>query len=302
MATGNVLFVSQTDTGSDRIVAFWDMRGRESFVQVTNTSSEKITIHVQIFDIASPFLECEECNFNDMLSPNDTHVYNVQDIMTNQIFPPFTPMPSVPACTGITPNSYGFMVISYGGTSPNRPLIGMFRVIDDLGYEYRANAPGEDEFTKGDYSIVNFSSANGNNLSDLVGITYVSLDETNVLTAPGILATFDDILSWDAVEFDTSCSPTTFSCAVGNFDKAIDNSLPNSKGQINRLCASSQLDSFSSGWLDMPFTGFVCTDPRASSSTPLGICNKTGWFFGLVGLNNGDGTGSMDSWWQEEGR
>jgi hypothetical protein len=306
MASGNSLYITQTDTGSDRIVAFWDMRGRESFVQVTNTSSEKINIHVQIFDILSPFgllAECDECNFDDMLTANDTHVYDIQQIMTNGI-PPLL-IPSVPACQGLTPNSYGFMVISYIGDSDgslhHSPLIGMFRVIDELGYEYRANAVAEPHEGQrriyGDRAVVNFSLANGNNLSDLVGIVYHSIDDFEVEAGPQFAALFTDILSYDSVEFDTSCSDTTFSCSPGNFDKGIDASVPNSKGEINRICATNQLNNFSSAWLDMPFAGFLCRDGDGDLIT----CPDTMWFHGLVGLNNGDGTGSMDSWWQEEG-
>ena len=258
---------------------------------------------MQVFDIASPFVECEECNFDDMLTANDTHVYDIQDIMTNGI--PSLLIPSVPACQGITENSYGFIVISYTGNSAgghnHSPLIGMFRVIDELGYEYRANAVAEEHEgpgrINGDRTVVNFSLANGNNLSDLVGIVYEDLGPSSVDAGPRLAASFGDILSYDDIEFDTSCSPTTFSCAVGNFDKGIDNSVPNSKGQQNRICPTAQLDNVSSAWLDMPFTGFVCRDANGDITT----CGKM-WFHGLVGLNNGDGTGSMDSWWQEEGR
>ncbi len=257
-------------------------------------------------------LECEECNFDDMLTANDTHVYDIQQIMTNGI--PSLLIPSVPACQGLTPNSYGFMVISYfavsgGSHTIHSPLIGMFRVIDELGYEYRANAVAEQhdrpqQFQPiiGNRTIVNFSLANGNNLSDLVGITYRSINDFEVEAGPQFAALFTDILSYDDVEFDTSCSDTTFSCSPGNFDKGIDASVPNSKGEQNRICATNQLNPLgdnTSAWLDMPFAGFVCRDGDGDIVT----CPEFDmWFHGLVGLNNGDGTGSMDSWWQEEGR
>ncbi len=314
MASDNYPYVTQTDTGSDRIVAFWDMRGRESFVQVTNTSSEKINIHVQIFDIMNPLSECFECNFNDMLTPNDTHVYDMQGMMTNQIFPPFTPMAPRAVCGGITGNSFGFMVITFtgvtGGGNVWAPLIGMFRVIDDLGYEYRANAPAEQHEGKGrilgNNTIVNFSLANGNLLSDLVGIVYATTgDPTRVEAGPGIGAAFDPIMSYDDGEHDTSCPPTLFSCAEITFDRGIDFSVPNSAGQINHLCLTAQLDAIgvSSAWLDMPFAGFLCRDENGDSIRCIDGQDApytNVWFHGLVGLNNGDGTGSIDSWWQEE--
>ena len=44
------VLIDQTDTGSNRVVAFWDTReGADSFIQVTNTSTEKINIHVQLY-------------------------------------------------------------------------------------------------------------------------------------------------------------------------------------------------------------------------------------------------------------
>ena len=294
---GNIPIIDQTDTGVNRLVAFWDTRTRDSFIQVTNTSSEKVTIHVQVWDVGSAFVECEECNFDDMLTANDTHVYDVENMVTNAILPS---MPSVPVCTEIEPGTYGFMVISLA-EGPSFSLIGMFRIIDELGYEYRANAAGEDAIADiGFDNVVNFSSANGNNMSDLVGITYLDINQSTVFAHPGVFTTFgsiqDPIQIFDEGERDTSCSPTTFSCAVGALDKGIDNSLPNSKGQLNRVCATSTLSSNTSGWLDMPFNTFGCT-----AASGFGVdgtdCTEIPWFVGFVGLNNGDGTGTFDSWW-----
>jgi len=301
---GNVPIIDQTDSGVDRLVAFWDTRGgegigvgRDSFIQVTNTSTEKISIHVQIFDNGSPFTDCEECNFNDMLTANDTHVYNIENLMTNAL----PTMPSIAVCTGIGSGTYGFMVISRTA-GPSFSLIGMFRIIDALGYEYRANAAGEDLAADvGQQNVVNFSLANGNNLSDLVGITYVSLGSGSVYASPGVFTVFgslsDGIIMYDQVEVPQSCSPTTFACAIGALDKGIDNSLPNSQGQLNRVCATSTLDTNTSGWLHMPWSTFGCTDPLVQDPENPGDCAFNPFFVGFIGLNNGDGTGSMDSWW-----
>lgn len=297
MAQPPTLIIDQTDTGVNRLVAFWDTRQRDTLIQVTNTSGSLVGIHVQLFDVNSLFTECEECNFDDELTGFDTHVYNLEDMMTNAI--PGV-KPSVPVCTEIGPGTYGMAVISrtFG---PNFALIGVFRIIDESGYEYRTNLAGEDVnfFTKlADQEVVNFSDANGNNLSDLVGLTYISINSGTVLAGPGITATFgsvaDEILIWDEIEVDQSCSPTTFACAVGFMDKGIDNALPNSKGQLNRVCPTAILDSNSAGWLDLPFTGFGCLDPDPNACLP----QQPHRFMGYIGLNNGDGTGSMDSWWE----
>ncbi len=199
MATQQLIpVIDQTDTGSDRLVAFWDTRGRDSFIQVTNTSDEKITIHVQVWDVGSDVIECEECNFDDMLTPNDTHVYDVENMMTNAI--PSLLIPSVAKCTEIGPATYGFMVISYGGESVSSPLIGMFRIIDEAdGYEYRTNAAGFNDIPDNSaedalYNIVNFNEANGNDLSDLVGITYASISDDFVYASPTVLTKFGSLL------------------------------------------------------------------------------------------------------------
>jgi hypothetical protein len=146
---------------------------------------------------------------------------------------------------------------------------------------------------------VNFNEANGNVLSDLVGITYADVSDDFVYASPTVLTKFgsllDEIFIVDENEDPTSCSPTLFSCAVGNMDKGIDNSLPNSKGENNRLCAVSTLDTNTSGWLGMPFDTFLCFDPEVGGAD--GICDFDMEFVGFIGLNNGNGTGSMDSWW-----
>ena len=299
---GFPLIIDNTDTGGNRLVAFFDTRGRDTFIQVTNTSNSKINIHVQIFDVNSQFqTECEECNFNDMLTAGDTHVYDMENLVTNM--GPIPPLnPSIPVCQGLGADTYGFMIISLT-VGPDGSLIGMFRIIDELGYEYRTNAVNTEippAFFIGDNNIINFSTANGNNLSDLVGITYVALNGS-VYASGGVSTTFGDAFNsniiYDSDEFPTSCSPTTFACKVGFLDKGIDNSLPNSKGQTNRVCSTSTLDANTSGWLHLPLSTFGCADPL--------VCNADGtfdfpaepWFVGFVGLNNGDGTGSMDSWW-----
>jgi len=300
--------IDQTDTGVDRIVAFFDTRGRDTFIQVTNTSSSKVNIHVQVYDVLSPFRECEECNFPDMLTGNDTHVYNVEDIMTNAIavgnpqFP--SGMPSVARCTELGPDTYGFVVITRTSGDSNS-LIGMFRIIDESGYEYRANAAGSEDFGRNEFTrdeVVNFSDANGHNLSDLVGITYVDVANSNLVHAsPGVMTNFgtanNEVLIWDEIELPTSCSATTFACAENLLDKGIDNSLPNSKGELNRVCPASTLATNTAGWLDLPFGSFTCTDPLVTNPGTT-ECNQRPHFVGFIGLNNGDGTGSMDSWWE----
>jgi hypothetical protein len=50
----------------------------------------------------------------------------------------------------------------------------------------------------------------------------------------------------------------------------------------------------------MPFIDYVCIDPDGTpeqcSVDVFGIDDNQIKFVGFLGLNNGDGTGSMDSW------
>lgn len=286
----DIPIIDQTDTGVDRLVAFYDTRGRDTFIQVTNTSSDGVSIHVQIFQAPGTVQQCEELDFDDFLTGHDTHVYDVENIVTNGGID----------VADIPTGQYGFAVISRS-SGASSSLIGMFRIIDESGYEYRTNAAGgDDPFSDSSVSsVVNFSSANGNNLSDLVGITFVEISSDTVYASPGVIASFgnplNEVLIYDQVEFDTSCSSTSFSCTSTQIDKAIDNSLPNSLGQNNRICGTSILNSNNSGWLDLPFNAFICTDGFVGTD---GVCDFDPSFVGFIGLNNGDGTGSMDSWWE----
>lgn len=287
-----VPIIDQTDTGVNRLVAFWDTRSRDTFIQVTNTSTEKVNIHVQIYNADSGFLECEECNFNDMLTPFDTHVYNIENVVTN--------ISGELVCVE-NPGTYGYIFISLT-SGPSGSLIGMFRIVDESGYEYRANAAGTEDYAGYDSfdQVVNFTTANGNIFSDLVGITYVDLSSTGVYASPGVFtlfgSPFDQIFIYDDDEDPTSCSETIFACAPGVVDKGIDNSLPN-EFEANRVCATSILSLNTSGWMHLPFQGFFCNDPFVGELD--GECKYEPHFVGFIGLNNGDGTGSMDSWWAE---
>ena len=71
--------LSETDTNVYQLYSFFDLRDRETYVQVTNPEGAR-TVHVQIFDVSNL---CSENNFYDDYTPNDTHVYNLRNIETN---------------------------------------------------------------------------------------------------------------------------------------------------------------------------------------------------------------------------
>ena len=120
--------IGDTDSHSigDRpLLAYFDLRNRESFVQITNVDDEVVTLHIQIFNVDQ---DCNENNFFDNYTVNDTHVYNMRDILTNDGDPSGVVLPE---------NAYGLVALIPFGS--NGELIGNFRIIDEIGYEYRTN-------------------------------------------------------------------------------------------------------------------------------------------------------------------
>jgi hypothetical protein len=284
--------IDQTDTGVDRLIYYYDTVGRETYVQVTNTSDSFVGIHVQVFRAED---NCLEDNFDWCLTPGDTEIWNVEEF---------------PGGFDVS-ESNGFVAISLDDTfdcgREENALIGMFRIIDDLGYEYRTNAASSEDFSafSEQFNVLNFNDVNGNNLSDVVGITYWALDQDRVFASPGLGTLFgfiDDpfqVLIFDDNENPNSCSPTIFTCSNNpglEINKGIDNSIPNSQG-FSQICNTSKLDgpvigAVDSGWLFLPFIDFICFQADGD----IEECPSDLFFVGFLGINNGDGTGSMDSW------
>ncbi len=308
---GNVLpLVDQTDTGVNRLIYYWDTRDRDTLFQLTNTSTSTIVVHVQIFNVGSttvdqPFGSCEEVNWDDVYTKGDTHVYDIENLVSNCTADQLPDAECESAPNPDLSNSYGFVSISLI-SGDDFAMIGLFRILDGPGgYEYRTNAAGEDFF--GDDTtdfILNFNNVDGNNLSDVVGIVYEETDFDTVFAAPFISIAFGgnsgdpfdgfnpQVHIFDEFEDGTSCSPTFFDCSIGNFNRGIDNSIPNSKQAAlnNRICNDSTLsESNDAGWLFLPVNRFDFEDPEEDV-----------FFVGFLGLNNGNGTGSMDSWLSSE--
>ena len=299
--------VDQTDTGVNRLIYYWDTRDRDTLFQLTNTSTSAIVVHIQIFNVGSPAFDCEEVNWDDVYTAGDTHVYDIENLVSNctadELEPPFTECEAAPSPD--LSDSYGFVAISLI-SGPEFAMIGLFRILDAGGYEYRTNAAGEDFF--GDETtdfILNFNNVDGNNLSDVVGIVYQEIAFDTVFASPLLDAEFGDlagdpfvdsspqIFIYDEFEDPTSCSPTFFDCSVGEFNRGIDNSIPNSRQAAlnNRICNDSVLsESNDAGWLYLPFSQFTFNGPFDPED------RVDAFFVGFLGLNNGNGTGSMDSW------
>ena len=284
--------IPETDRAEDLLVFFFDLRDRESFVQVTNVLITPTPVHVQIYDVSN---NCNENNFFDNYTGNDTHVYNLRDIITNDGTPSGVVLPE---------NAYGFVAIanldSDGEIENDEALIGNFRVIDDNGYEYRTNAQTEDgEDTEEDgIATINFNTEAGVIFSDIVGIAYDNDDpngqiEVNILDNYAVL----DVNILDINEVPLSCRNVIFSCvnqesalleslleeaesaSVASFEYGINEAIPHSKGG-ELLCPNNTISE-----------GFVTFSLLDDSEVDD--------FHIFVGLNNGNGRGSMDSLWLE---
>ena len=268
---------------TDITFSFFDLRDRESFVQVTNVDSSDTIVHIQIFDVSN---NCNENNFFDTYTPNDTHVYNLRDIQTNDGSPSGAVLPD---------DAYGFVA----ATDEGNGLIGNFRIIDIAGYEYRTNSVNSDSNRccwnfEGSFLTFNYNTKGNVTLSDVVGIAF-KRDNGAVQAAniSDIFFTADiDILNENGVIF--SCRNVIFACtdqdnplledlleesggaSVASFEYGINNVIPHSKGG-ELLCPGNTISE-----------GFV---------TISEINSDTSRFIGYIGLNNGNGRGSMDSFW-----
>ena len=291
--------LSDTDSGVMQLFSVFDLRDRESFVQVTNSGSSNITIHVQIHNVDQ---DCNENNFYDALTPNDTHVYNLSDILRNDGNPSGVVLPE---------NAYGRVSITYvagvglpsvANDPGNRVLIGNFRIIDNNGYEYRTNMAGYTGKescggTVDDIWTFNFNVNSGVTFSELFILVQ---DDAGPGDIEVVVDPVDDYELFDVDIFDLnenvfSCRNVVFACidqdnprleellenasgstgsaSVASFEYGINEAIPSSKN-APLLCPGNTIEE-----------GFVRLEELEHSTEDT---------WGFIGLNNGDGRGSMD--------
>ena len=298
-------FVPQTDRASEirAVFGFFDLRERESFVQLTNLELDNQLYHVQIFNVGD---NCNENNFFDLYTPSDTHIYNMRDILTNDGNPSGVVLPD---------NAYGIVVLtSVLNTNSIQDIsdyFGNFRILDNAGYEYRTNllpfVDGGNEAT--DLYNFNFNQEGGVVLSDIVGLIINTVPNTDSYEwdASNVLNTFIvyDVDIYDLNETPFSCRDVIFACvdednplaeeilavdpsqgsngaSVARFEYGINDAITHSRGG-ELLCPGNNIPE-----------GFTTLRVQGRQ-LPGG-----GDFFiaGFVGLNNGNGRGSMGSLWQ----
>ena len=268
-------------------LSYFDLRDRETMVQVTNTSSDiPATIHVQIFADA---FNCGDRDFFDNLTPNQTHVYDISNLVRAT---------GVPVNFQIPDGSHGFVIISSGdGTDTQQLIISNFRIIDDSGYEYRVNSAGTNELSiDGTYNLVGrFTDNWGARLSDIVGVTAFfegdadggTRDYSVQITAPHQLSMFDD------EENSLSCAQAMFGCD----ERPGDNDFPFADGDEAEFRSDLINQGINEVFTNSRDGGVLCagdfnTDGYISLTPPD---DGFGFdFVGYIGLNDGAGRGSMD--------
>ena len=288
--------IVETDTEDTQLVAFFDLRDRESFVQVTNSdifNNLATNIHVQIFNVGNL---CNENNFFDAYTPNDTHVYNLRDIVTNDGNPSGVVLPG---------DAYGIVVVTSGNGDafseiPNARIIGNLRIEDNNGYEYRTNLGGvavQAQDTDDVYTF-NYNTEGGIGWSDVVGIMLDDVGEVEVTAAGSDVWASWDIDIYDLNEVPFSCRNVIFACvdqdnplnsqilensgdaSVVSFEYGINNAIPSTKG-APLLCPNNVI---SEGFVQLANIDYDSSADHA--------------FVLYIGLNNGNGRGSMDAVWQ----
>lgn len=316
-----VYTLPDTDTAIFSLIYFFDLRERETFIQFTNTDLKSFdfglgiiefgptgldaTAHIQIFDVSN---NCNENNFFDVYTPQDTHVYNMRDIQTNDGNPSGVVLPD---------GAYGIVTVTMALPEVDSGApIGNLRIIDNNGYEYRTNAQVPTGFgTFGDDALFysfNFNQEGGVNLSDVVGITLAQVEtqqffEWIAQPVQALFSPFDiDIVNNNETIF--SCRDIVFSCvdddnplleellsnsgiSVARFEYGINNAIPHSKGG-ELLCPGNNIGEGTVLLRSEPLPDtaeFIQLYSSLNASPPL--------FAGYVGLNNGNGRGSFDSFW-----
>lgn len=274
--------ILNTDGTSAQLFAPWDLRARNTFVQVTNTGALPIVVHVQIFNAAAG--GCPEIDFYDTYTKNDTHVYDLRGLTRNNAVPLNAALPDGGFGIVVVSNAAGVDLPHLGDAIGDYVLTGNYRIIDTAGYEYRSNIDSLINILSAVVDVpavttFNFNNVDGANASDVIGIVIADAGPgpIEVNASPGISVTFD-VDEIDAAENPLSCEDFRFDCSANSFNVGINDALPNSRIGA-RLCPG-----FSEP------VGLMILTSEDTTGSP-------NYFTGYVGLNNGDGTGSMDSWW-----
>ena len=294
-ATGN------STEATSQLIFYYDQAGEDSLIQVTNTNdTEAVTIHVQIFrsfnvsDIPLVNTICDERDFVDVLTPNDTHVYD----LANANFPvnegETAADPGNDTSIDVT-GTKGFVVITPVVSDVDFTAIAFEHMIgksQDDDFEFVVNAMGRsavdfatesvvadgtplDGVTNG-YVVLQpdelvFQFQHEGSSVDIVGIAF-----SDVYGPPGLLGytVTPATVTWtpfifDFVENPVSCGNRTIECffTVGLNDDSAPNNTELFPVDDELLCAGtvtpepavetdSDTDSSEFGWARIFVSGF----------------------------------------------
>ena len=159
---------------SSQLIYFYDevdngdtIRNFELYTQVTNTNdTQGVWIHVQIFrsfdpadnDDSSDVVICDERNFVDFLTPNDTHIYalNIANFVKNIGETGATPGELTTIDVGENILTKGFLIITPVVSESDLTAISFQHMVGSIfgasGSELMENAMGRDavDFTTGE--------------------------------------------------------------------------------------------------------------------------------------------------------
>lgn len=285
-----------TDKPDEEAFAIYDLRNRKTYVQVSNDEDQEnpLCIHVQIFQQDQG---CSELDFEDQLTPNDTVIYDMDNLVRND----GTEIP-----VNLDEDSYGFVAISAyvcgdrtdDGTG--NPLLGNFRIIDNSGYEYRMNlitdesGRGLNSTSPSNVGNINipFNTVDGASHADIYGFVFDDDRELNGVASGNQDRIYNEeagitfsVFQVDEDEEILSCDQKTIGCGPNvTFHYGINEDYRASRGN-NLFCEGA-------GLLPGQSNGYISLE-NASFLSPLQI-DDTFHFVCVVGLNNGDSTGSMD--------
>jgi len=309
--SGTQFSVPTSDEHDHVLIGFFDLRDRETFIQVTNIDADPsgANIHIQIWNVGA---DCTENNFFDFYTPFDTHVYNLRDIITNDGNASGVILPD---------DAYGIFA-ALARVPSDSDLIGNIRILDDNGYEYRTNLLGErhnrnvQDTDAQDFITFNFNTKGGVTLSDVVGIPFdddAGGDQggsggNNSIFVTDILNVYHnlDVNIVDLNENVFSCRNVAFACvteehplyealleeidsdggsaSVANHQFGINNAIPHSRGG-ELLCPGNNI---SEGFVRLERVG----QEQAEENTAIYY----------IGLNNGNGRGSLDAVWLQNSK
>lgn len=146
--------------------------------------------------------------------------------------------------------------------------------------------------------VANFNTVDGAKYTDIVGYSffYTLEGEETFLTAQNFDEGFNfNIFVYDMNEDPLSCDNRNFACGNVMHYGLNEDYMP-SRGE-NLLCPG--------GGLADPNGGFILFDSPTTGREVFGNNDGDGdelvQFVGLIGINNGNGTGSLDYWNEIEG-